>query len=857
MPAQSISVHIGLNAVDPIHYQGWDGQLLCCENDASFYQEIAKKAGFAKSDILLTQQANTENLVQHLSEAAKILRAGDLFFLTYSGHGGSILDLNFDEDDLQDETWCLYDRQFLDDELFSQLSKFNQGVKVFVVSDSCHSGTVTRVVPDARELALRKDIGDIYAKYQLRVRNAPPDVLEKTFRANRQAYKAVAEKSAVNGEEIGCFVALFAACQDNQKAAEWESYGLFTTMLKRVLENDKDFKSYQHLFEKVKNEVPPFQVPNIYLYGNPAFDFTNEPPFLRAAEHLVKEIQAEATNLEADGLLVATGENGLSESLRSGGDLIGGVKECKDYFLIRNRSTDGKVWDDAYHQYFRLAETSKNKIQLFVEPNIRSQHLPSPKTTRSGTSKNEYMSTWPRPTENYTDEFIWHLDDAHSQLRKASNAVLASGIKPYIRIGHIDTGYRPGHPSTPRFLLKNLGTSFVNKDKENKGIDIPKAGKIAEQDGHGCATLAILAGNKVAAKDSYTNYEGEVGAIPFAEVIPIRICDTVFNMFNANDVADGIDYAVENGCEVITMSMAGYPTKTVARAINRAYEKGVVIVTASGNNWFKGIKKITPNAVMYPARFDRVVAATGVCFNDEPYDHEANDVMRLRSEGGDSMQGNWGPPKAMTKAVAGYTPNLLWATEGHDDRFLRSGGGTSSATPQVAATFALWIAHNREKLKQHGIAGTWKQVEAARAAIFKTAGKAYPAYKKYYGNGTIKAFDALNAFNFSKDIDSLVKSDEAKVGFFGIGGFIGQWFKAMPENEAKSNDISKDEALQEMISLEIVQALYKDTALFRYTEALEFDNLEDNFLTNDEARKKFFAQLKHSPVISDFLKSVL
>lgn len=75
--------------------------------------------------------------------------------------------------------------------------------------------------------------------------------------------------------------------------------------------------------------------------------------------------------------------------------------------------------------------------------------------------------------------------------------------------------------------------------------------------------------------------------------------------------------------------------------------------------------------------------------------------------------------------------------------------------------------------------------------------------------------------------------------------------------EANANKISDDETLKEMISLEIVQALYKDPALFKYTEALEFDNEENNFLANDEASSKFFQQLKQSPLLSDFLKSII
>ena len=49
-----------------------------------------------------------------------------------------------DEADKQDETWCLYDGQLIDDELYFELSKFAPGVRILVLSDSCHSGTVVR-----------------------------------------------------------------------------------------------------------------------------------------------------------------------------------------------------------------------------------------------------------------------------------------------------------------------------------------------------------------------------------------------------------------------------------------------------------------------------------------------------------------------------------------------------------------------------------------------------------------------------------------------------------------------------------------------------------------------------------------
>ncbi len=56
--------------------------------------------------------------------AAKQLKSGDLLFLTYSGHGGQVPDVTGEEDDKLDETWCFFDAQLIDDELFLELSRF-------------------------------------------------------------------------------------------------------------------------------------------------------------------------------------------------------------------------------------------------------------------------------------------------------------------------------------------------------------------------------------------------------------------------------------------------------------------------------------------------------------------------------------------------------------------------------------------------------------------------------------------------------------------------------------------------------------------------------------------------------------
>ena len=147
--AKGISLHIGLNHVDPKHYQGWDGELNACIADARDMRALAKKRGFVGNTLLIDGQATAEAVSAAILDASKKLSKGDIFLLTYSGHGGQVRDTNGDEkdNDRMDETWVLFDRQLVDDEVYALWSKFKAGVRILVLSDSCHSGTVVKEIP--------------------------------------------------------------------------------------------------------------------------------------------------------------------------------------------------------------------------------------------------------------------------------------------------------------------------------------------------------------------------------------------------------------------------------------------------------------------------------------------------------------------------------------------------------------------------------------------------------------------------------------------------------------------------------------------------------------------------------------
>ena len=281
---KGISIHIGLNQVDPAHYQGWDGKLNGCENDAKSMQAIAERQGFA-SQLILTHKATVKHVKQALSDAAEQLESGDMLLLTYSGHGGQIPDLNNDEDDNLDETWVLYDREFIDDELYALFGSFKTGVRIFVLADSCHSGTVTksRVYKNLLEIESSRD--DFQAKNHktpemLKIKSMPSEFRDKTHVINQRLYRKLQkENPPVDSQDIAASVILISGCQDNQLSMDGNINGFFTQTLLEVWQSGKFQGSYRQFRREIGNLMPPYQSPHFYTVGTPNPGFENQTPF--------------------------------------------------------------------------------------------------------------------------------------------------------------------------------------------------------------------------------------------------------------------------------------------------------------------------------------------------------------------------------------------------------------------------------------------------------------------------------------------------------------------------------------------------------------------------------------------------
>jgi hypothetical protein len=288
---KGVSVHLGLNSVSAAHYEGWSGELNACETDANDMAAIAKDAGM-KSTVLLTKKATRNNALAAVRSAAKSLKSGDLLFLTYSGHGGQIQDVTGEEADKLDETWCLYDGELIDDEVYLELSRFAKGVRVLVLSDSCHSGTVTRAMPPRGADA---PVG--------RSKMMPPAVAMRTYRQHQAFYdklqrdvaKAAGKSSTPDPDTALAHVAvshrltsiannckasviLISGCQDNQTSMDGDHNGAFTEQLLKVWNHGKYAGNYAKFHAAIKAQMPRTQVPNLFTLG-PVGAFAAQQPF--------------------------------------------------------------------------------------------------------------------------------------------------------------------------------------------------------------------------------------------------------------------------------------------------------------------------------------------------------------------------------------------------------------------------------------------------------------------------------------------------------------------------------------------------------------------------------------------------
>ncbi len=210
------------------------------------------------------------------------------------------------------------------------------------------------------------------------------------------------------------------------------------------------------------------------------------------------------------------------------------------------------------------------------------------------------------PNDPYYDK-QWYLSKI-----KADLAWQRINSSPNITIAVIDAGVQIDHPDLKDNIWVNKNEiADTGRDDDGNGFidDIhgwdfvdnspdpsPKFSGAWTESGisHGTMVAGIIAavGN---------NKEGVTGVTWNAQIMPLRALNDR-GEGRIGDVVRAIDYAINNGADIINLSFVGFEySGSLQAAINRASEAGVIVVTAAGNEQENGEGYNTDETPIYPA----------------------------------------------------------------------------------------------------------------------------------------------------------------------------------------------------------------------------------------------------------------
>lgn len=274
-----------------------------------------------------------------------------------------------------------------------------------------------------------------------------------------------------------------------------------------------------------------------------------------------------------------------------------------------------------------------------------------------------------------------------------------------VLIGHLDTGFT-NHSvfnldtNNPALLI-DRGLNFMDPGQTEPRDPLNYAGGLGIVPGHGTRTLGVLCANLAGV---------HTGVCPTVPVVPYRVANgVVLSHERITNVASALMDAVDrNSATVISISLGvqsvfGNKTEmhTLGRAVDHAYERGVLICCAAGQT--EGAPQLVDFPV-YPGRYSRSILVGGinarlrVCFDYEK-DRKFVDV--------------WAPADDIRR------PNAVNGMPEPFREMSNDGDGTSYAAVHVAGAAAMWLRLRGKELDDGGYVG-WRRVEAFRAMLRST-----------------------------------------------------------------------------------------------------------------------------------------
>lgn len=255
----------------------------------------------------------------------------------------------------------------------------------------------------------------------------------------------------------------------------------------------------------------------------------------------------------------------------------------------------------------------------------------------------------------------------------------------------LDTGIDSTHPD----LAASLGTgaAFVPGVGDVEKLDFPAGQDDDVLVSHGTHVAGVIGG--------IDNDTGVVGVSPDATLHAVKVLLGVLGRGSTAAVAAGVEFVADQGWDVANLSLGGTePVEVLADAVADAYERGVLVVAAAGND---GALESDPpgsdteSTVSYPGAFEEVLAVGATDQND--------DLAAFSSVG---PQVELVAPGANVLSTA-LPVNIFSDQEQPFRRYIEL-SGTSFAAPHVAGAGALLMGdaglsnvEARERLRETAV----------------------------------------------------------------------------------------------------------------------------------------------------------
>ncbi|MEM6725460.1 MAG: S8 family serine peptidase [Bacteroidota bacterium] len=300
-----------------------------------------------------------------------------------------------------------------------------------------------------------------------------------------------------------------------------------------------------------------------------------------------------------------------------------------------------------------------------------------------------------------------------------------------IIVAVLDNGCKIDHPEFAGRIWTNPGEVNSGSDTDNNGYaDDINGWDFAYDDndpddayGHGTNVTGILAATG-------NNGIGYAGVDWNCQIMPIKIInDDDFGFFTW--WAEGIYYAVDNGADVINMSVVGYDfSSNLNAAVNYARNNGVLIVASAGND--------DTSSPGYPAGYTNAMAIA----SSDPDDERTDPFFWDNSSG--SNFGDYIDIIAPGNFMYGLSYNS-------NTNYNSYWGGTSQASPLVAGVAALLLAQNPGRSPDDLVQILTSTAEDQVGRPTEDT----PGYDIYHGHGRLNAFQALSQIATSVDDPSI------------------------------------------------------------------------------------------------------